>query len=363
MSDEVGAPGSDALAPVDVTPAAVTQEPLSASDAARLLQSMRGKKNEAPAESAEPEQAATAEPESTPEGDDAAQPEKAAPSEDAEVAEPADEPSIEPPRSWTKEAKERWSALPRETQEYLSNREQERDREVRRSQNEAAEARKAVEAELSKVDQVRKDYEAKLPALLQALQDTQAAQFPDIKTMADVERLANEDPFRYLQWQAHQQKLMAVNHEAEQAKQRETVEKQSKWTKYVQEENSIAAELHPELADPDKAQQLQTAAVSLLKDKGFTQQELTRLASGEDWLSIYDHRIQSLLLDGVKYQALQKAPPKAVPKAVPPVQRPGVAPPRGAANVQNVQALSTRLAASGRIEDAVALLAERRKAR
>ncbi len=362
MSDEFGAPGSDAISAVEVTPAAVTQEPLSPSDAARLLQSMRGRKNEAPAESAEPEQAATAEPESPPQGDDADQPE-AAPSGDAEATEPAQEPSIEPPRSWTKEAKERWSALPRETQEYLSNREQERDREVRRSQNEAAEARKAVEAELAKVDQVRKDYEAKLPALLQALQDTHAAQFSDIKTMSDVERLAQEDPFRYLQWQAHQQKLMAVNHEAEQAKQRETVEKQSKWTKHIQEENTRAAELHPELADPAKAQQLQTAAVVLLHDKGFTQQELTRLASGEDKLSIYDHRIQSLLLDGVKYQALQKAPPKAVPKAVPPVQRPGAAPPKGAANVQNVQALTAKLANSGRIEDAVALLSERRKAR
>jgi hypothetical protein len=52
-------------------------------------------------------------------------------------------PPIDPPRSWTKAEKERFQSLPRETQEYLHTREQEREREFRRGQNEAAEQRKA----------------------------------------------------------------------------------------------------------------------------------------------------------------------------------------------------------------------------
>jgi hypothetical protein len=360
MTTETGAPAVDAAPAADVAPPAITQESLSVSDAARLLASSRGRKEEQPAESAEP-QAATAEQESPPQGDDADQLE-AVPSEDADATEPAEEPSIEPPRSWTKEAKERWAALPRETQEYLANREQERDREVRRSQNEAAEAKKAVQAELTKVEQARQEYEAKLPAIMQALQDAQSGQFADIKTMADVERLATDDPFRYLQWQAHQQKLQAVNYELEQSKQRQTTEQKTKWAQHVQEENARAAELHPELADASKAERLQKAAVELLSDKGFTQQELARLANGEDKLSIYDHRVQSLLLDGVKYREAQKAPAKAITKPVPPVQKPGVAPPRGAQAAQTIQALNQKFSATGSIDDAMALLAARRKA-
>ena len=90
--------------------------------------------------------------------------------------------------------------MPRETQEYLASREQERDREIRRSQNEAAEQRKALDAERSKVEQARAQYESALPQLLETLQQQQAGEFGDVKTLADVEKLAREDWPRYLQW-------------------------------------------------------------------------------------------------------------------------------------------------------------------
>jgi hypothetical protein len=48
---------------------------------------------------------------------------------------------ISPPNSWEKDAKAQWAALPRGLQEYVSFRELERDRAVRRAQNEAAELR------------------------------------------------------------------------------------------------------------------------------------------------------------------------------------------------------------------------------
>jgi hypothetical protein len=50
----------------------------------------------------------------------------------------------EPPRSWTKEAKLRFLELPADLQMYLVAREKQRDREVRRCQTEADEARKAL---------------------------------------------------------------------------------------------------------------------------------------------------------------------------------------------------------------------------
>jgi hypothetical protein len=53
---------------------------------------------------------------------------------------------IAPPRSWPAELKVRFAALPYDIQRYLSDREKERDNAVRRAQNDAAEARKALAA-------------------------------------------------------------------------------------------------------------------------------------------------------------------------------------------------------------------------
>jgi hypothetical protein len=51
---------------------------------------------------------------------------------------------IEPPRSWSKQMKARFPTLPHDIQVYLEARERQRDTEVRRAQNLAAEARKAL---------------------------------------------------------------------------------------------------------------------------------------------------------------------------------------------------------------------------
>ena len=53
--------------------------------------------------------------------------------------------AINPPRSWPPEEKQRFLSLPYATQTYLCKREGERDREVRRAQNAAADARKKIE--------------------------------------------------------------------------------------------------------------------------------------------------------------------------------------------------------------------------
>jgi len=352
MSDT--GPAVDAApAPMDYQPPAISQEALSIDDAMRLWSEPP---KETQAESAEPPQAATAEPE--PAQAETAQAEEPASSEEPEATE-AETPPIEPPRSWTKEAKERWSALPRETQEYLAQREQERDRGLNRSQNELAEQRKAIEAERSKAEQARKDYEAKLPALMQALNDANAGVFADIRTIDDVTKLAAEDPFRYLQWQAHQSKMAAVQAEVDRSNQDKATEDHRKWADHVQTEGQRFAEA---LSTQDKAnlKSLMEAAPAFLNDRGFTNEELTSLWQGKEKISLHDHRLQSLILDGMKYRDLQKAPLKAAPKPLPPVQRPGVAAPRGAAKAQNVQSLTHKLSASGSIDDAMELLMAQR---
>jgi hypothetical protein len=349
--DEASSPvGGDGEAVSVITPDANLPAELSPSEAAKALADIRWKRNnpQAPAEPAVETQ------QELPDEGNAA-PQDEATGEEPKAVEPEDQlPPLDPPRSWTKAEQERFRTLPRETQEYLHQRETDRDREVRRNQNETAEKLKAISAREQEIDKVRQEYEAKLPALVQALQDVQAGQFSDIKSMDDVTRLANEDPFRYLQWQAHQQKLLTINHESEKAKERELKERMSNWAQYVQLENAKAAEANPELADPEKAKKLQGDALELLKDKGFTAQELGGFANGEK-VSLMDHRIQSLILDGVKYRQALKAPSKAVPPTVPPVQKPGVAKPAGSAAAERIQALQQTFERNPTLENAHAL--------
>jgi hypothetical protein len=51
---------------------------------------------------------------------------------------------LEPPRSWRRDMKERFFSLPWDVQDYLTQRENQRDREVRKAQNEAGDARQKL---------------------------------------------------------------------------------------------------------------------------------------------------------------------------------------------------------------------------
>jgi len=287
-----------------------------------------------------------------------------APSEDAKDADPEDTlPTIEPPRSWTQAEKERFQSLPRETQEYLHTREQEREREFRRSQNEAADERKAAKAEREAAEKARQQYEAQLPSVMQALQDAQNGAFADVRTVDDVTKLANEDPFRYLQWQAHQTKLQAVNAEVERAKGEKSRAEQAEWASFVQKQNELAIEHIPELADKDKGLALTNrVANEILPEYGFTQNELNALANGSEKLSIYDHRLQRLLFTAVKYADIQKAKVTAAAKPAPQVQRPGAAQPKGSAQSETITRLSAKLESSGETKDLAALMGALRRA-
>jgi len=88
------------------------------------------------------------------------EPAPAAERESGEKAERVEQlpPSSATSRSSTKETKERRASLPGETQEYRPTREQERERESRRSQNEAADPRKAIVAKRQKSDQARQQW-------------------------------------------------------------------------------------------------------------------------------------------------------------------------------------------------------------
>jgi hypothetical protein len=335
---------------------------LSISQAARVLSNARRREPESTpaASSAPPEAPQQAEPELSPE--DNAAPAEGQPSGETEAIEPEATPPIEPPRFWTAEAKERFASLPRETQEYIAEREQARDTEVRRSQNEAAEKLKGLTAKEQAAEQARQQYEAALPALLEAMQSQAANDFPDIQSMADVERLAREDFPRYAMWDAHQKKLAAVAQETQAVQHRQAQEVSQRWQEFAGKQDQLMTEQVPELADPERAPKLRESAINVLRDRGFTDTELTELYEGKRGVSLRDHRIQLLVLDAVRWREAQAKAKAATTRPVPPVQRPGASQPRSSAADAEIQALKTKLDKSGSLRDAAALRAAQSRA-
>jgi hypothetical protein len=154
-------------------------------------------------------------------------------------------PPIEPPRSWTKDEKEEFKSYPREAQEKISTAANRYESEFRRSQNEIAETRKAVEAERVAAEKARQQYEAKIPNSREELESVNQAQFGDIKTMEDVVKLQAEDPFRFQAWQVHQMRLQAAKQESDRRSGHKAQEKQSKRAAYEAEQNKALGRVGP----------------------------------------------------------------------------------------------------------------------
>ncbi len=252
-------------------------------------------------------------------------------------------PPIEPPRSWTKEDKELFTSLPRATQERIAERERSRESDFLRRQNEAAEKLKGLAAKEQTAEQARQQYEFALPQLFAMLQEQQAGEFADIKTLADVERLAREDWPRYALWDVQQKKITEVARLLALAQGRQAHEKLQRFSEFAEHEDVLFKEKVPDMADADKAAKLQNACLAALKDLGFEQAELVQSWHGQKDLSLRDHRVQLLIRDATLWREAQQKAKAAQTRPVPPVQRPGVAQPKGGAQAAQIQNLTQQL--------------------
>lgn len=343
MSEETFVPEGG----IAIVPPSDTGAEISVADAARAYTAAvtKPKKEEQSAERAEP---ATAEHESPVEGD--ADP-VTDPGED-EGAEPA-EPAIDRPKSWSKDEDAEWQSLPRNMQQKIVARELERDNGTTRSQQEAANARKAAEAERTSAEQARQLFESKTKAALDVLEREQLRDFPDIRTLDDVAKMAMEDPFRKIQWDVHQQRMQQAAYDAQLADQRKAQEHQTNWAKFVQTESSAFAESVPEYKA--KKADYDTKAAAILREIGFTDDELNKLASGEEKIPLFDRRIQRLLFDRIKLSEIQSAPKAVVKPGLPLVQRPGTSKPAGSTVSAEIQTLTRQLNETGDIRTATRL--------
>ncbi len=286
-------------------------------------------------------------------------------SEVSETAEAQPEESaIEAPRSWSKERKEEFKALPPSLQEYVIQRETERDTALRRGQNDTATLRQTLDTEKAALEQERQQYAQILPALAQQLQQQQMGEFADIKTQADVDNLARNDWQRFAMWQAHQMKVQNINQQIQANYQRSQQEYTNKWNQFAQNEDNLFAAQATEMNDPVQAKEIATRAVETLRDTGFSDDDLNKLWSGQASVSLRDHRMQLLIRDAARYRAAKAGVP-AKRAALPASRtlRPGTPSERASDAQVNLDSLTKNLEASGKWKDGAELLLARRAAR
>lgn len=334
---------------------------LSVREAVSLLSQPPKESNEEAAAPAE--EPSARDPEESAEEADAAPPEQETSGETEEQDEPAERPTINPPSSWTKDEKEAFKLLPPEHQQRIADRERTREVEIRRGQNEAAEIRKAAEAERQAAEQARQQYEAALPNLVQAIQSQFASEFSDVTTWDDVQRMAENDPIRYLRYDALQKQHANAQNEAQQAEQRRAQEGTARFNAYKDEQTKLFLEKAPEFADPENGPKLRQDVRTMLADVGMTDDELAAIWNQGAGVSLHDHRIQLIVRDAQKWRAAQKAKQSVSAKQVPPAQRAGVTPSKGERAATSIQALESQLKRTGSAKDAVALMRAQRQAR
>lgn len=228
-------------------------------------------------------------------------------------------PPIDPPVSWPKEDKEFFATLPRQAQERIAQREMEQERQFSRRQNETAEQRKANDAERQKTEQLRQQYESQLPMVVQAIQQAIGAEFSDVKTMEDVQRLAREDWPRYVQWDAKQKQLAQWQTEAQNAQQRQQQEVSDKLQSWVKAQDDDVEQSLAKVPASER-QTLANEAKAALIDYGFTEDQVVQL-----WNSsiLRAAPLQRMMADAARYRIAKRTASKPAAKPVPPVQKPG----------------------------------------
>jgi hypothetical protein len=188
-------------------------------------------------------------------------------------------------------------------------------------------------AEIQNVQRQAADYSMALSALVQNLNARTAAEF-GLQTAEDAQRLQQQDPEKFRQFQAAtmdelrvRQELAAVHGHQQQIQAAQQQQWHAQFQKYGAAEGAKVSQYVPELrndAPREVTREFQRAAVDCLKSVGFSEEEV-RAAHGGAPVSLRDHRTQRIIAAATKYYQGQQRMREVSKRPVPKVQRPGTA--------------------------------------
>lgn len=220
------------------------------------------------------------------------------------------------PASWDAEAKAKFAKLPPDLQEYISAREQERERAVSTRLQEAAEVQRAVQARQAEIGQIRDAYEQRLVAFAHHLEATVPEKFKDIRSPTDLVRVAQTDPALAIEFNAWQSQVQSVAQEMERVSQERAADQERQFSAHrmavAQREAEELSKVWPEYFTPEKGEAIRTGLINHALERGFSQEEVS---------SLVDHRLVLLLKDAQSWRQHAKSLETAKSKVMKPVPR------------------------------------------
>lgn len=288
--------------------------------------------------------------ENTDEGDD---PDTPASDEEEEPGqeEPA-QPAIDPPASWDADAKADFAQLPRTLQEKIQQREQQREQAT----NTALERAKRAESSVQQhVELDRAQFVAQYKPVLDQLVANAQATFNNRWNEVDWATLRATDPVQYLvakdAYEAEQQQLQQAQTAQQVAAQAADTAQHREFLRAQQEK---LPQLVPDLADPVHGAARGQALAAFLQQRGVSD---LKWAAAEHLAIAYDaFRYREFLAAQERANAAPLPAPKPSPVTPSQPLRPRSAPSSGNSRTRALETARSRLAQSGSVDDAVALL-------
>lgn len=186
--------------------------------------------------------------------------------------------AIEAPASWDPEKSATFAKLPKPLQQYVAQREAERERGVNIKLEETADARKLADAERQAAISERAYYLQSLQQLVVHVQTIAPNEYADIKTPADQVRVATTDPQRWGRYVARMQAIGMIQTEQKRIAELGQKDLEAHQANVLRSEAQKAAQQMPELADPVKGPAARREMVSYLREVGFDDGEISTIA-------------------------------------------------------------------------------------
>jgi hypothetical protein len=262
---------------------------------------------------------------------------------EAEQQEPEPETAVEPPHYWSQERKDAFAQLPPELQVALKDEWLSGEKVTQQKFQEAAEARKEAEARAKAFT----DLTGRVSQIAAQAEEAFASRWEGMTPDAWL-KLSVKDPAQYTQLKARHDAEQAVLQQTRSA--REATEK-VEYDNWLKDQSEKLGTMAPHLADPVKGQDEMRKAATWLQSQGVEEQAFARMGALE-WS----------IADKARRFDEAQASLAARPKPSQPAPKPGVKP-TSSAPVKPNNALETanrRLAQTGDVDDAVALLRLRR---
>jgi hypothetical protein len=250
-----------------------------------------------------------------------------------EQEEADDEPPIDLPRSWDKARAKEWAKLPRSTQDYIVQREAERDTYLQRTTQEAANERRAIQHERTAVL-------SRLAQYLHAAEQVPEPNWVELAQTADPRDFA----LQQAQWTSYKNQLSQLRENERHLRQQEINDRARSNVEAIRTERDKLLEKLPVWRNPLIAKKEKADLTNYLLTSGFAREEIFGDGSPLD-PGLVDHRALIMARKAMLYDQMQSKKPQVVEQRVAkarPMVQPGTAKPVGKVASLNVQARNDR---------------------